>query len=80
MTDRGLSADGLLKEKMSVKFSGEDKLINRFDAGANFLVGYKLGNGLLLNAGYNLGLTNLIPNSGKTVSNRVLSFVVGYQF
>lgn len=78
--DRGLSADGPLEQRLSIKFSGKDKFLNRFDTGANFLAGYTFGNGLLLNAGYNLGFTNLISISDKTVSNRVLSFVVGYQF
>lgn len=64
-----------------LKFSGDDKDMNLFDAGVNFLGGYKFNNGFLINAGYGLGLTNLIPdNDGDKVSNRVLSFGVGFQF
>ena len=63
-----------------LKFSGDDRDFNTIDAGVNFLAGYKLNNGLLLNAGYGLGLTNLVPNADQTVSNRVLSFGLGFQF
>ena len=64
-----------------VDFSGDDKDMNAFDAGVNFLGGYKLPNGLIINAGYGLGLTNLNPDSdSKKLNNRVLSFGVGFQF
>ena len=63
-----------------LKFSGDNKDMNPIDAGANFLLGYKLENGLLINGGYNLGLTNLVPNAKDKVSNRVWSFGVGFQF
>src|SRR5690606_4701568 len=61
-----------------LNFSGDDKDMNVIDAGANFMLGYKLSNGFLVNAGYNLGLTQLVPDANKTVSNRVLSFGVGF--
>lgn len=64
-----------------LSFSGDNKDMNVVDAGVNFLGGYKFGNGLLLNAGYGLGLTNLNPHdAGSSFSNRVLSFGVGFQF
>ncbi len=67
-----------------IDFSGDDKEMKRFDAGINFLVGYKLSNGLLINAGYGLGLTNLSAQRKIKLptkySNRVLSFGVGLQF
>ncbi|MEJ5056372.1 porin family protein [Sphingobacterium sp. MYb382] len=72
----GISID----EKNNIKFSGDEKDMNRIDAGANFLLGYKLENGLLINGGYNLGLTNLVPHATDKVSNRVLSFGIGFQF
>ena len=34
--------------------------VKRFDAGLNFLLGYKLSNGFLINGGYGLGLTNIV--------------------
>ncbi len=67
-------------ESNSLKLSGSDKDLNVIDAGLNFMVGYKFSNGFLLNAGYNLGLTNIVANADKTVSNRVWSFGVGFQF
>ncbi len=63
-----------------LKFSGDDKDMNLIDAGANFMAGYRFNNGLLINAGYNLGLSQLVPEADKTISNRVLSFGVGFQF
>ncbi|MGJ1203888.1 porin family protein [Sphingobacterium lactis] len=64
-----------------LKFSGDNKNMNLIDAGANFMAGYKFNNGLLLNAGYGLGLTNLNPNdNGDKSSTRTLSFGLGFQF
>lgn len=63
-----------------MEFSGDDKDMNLIDAGVNFLGGYKFNNGFLINAGYNLGLSNLNPGDGEKSSNRVLSFGVGFQF
>ncbi len=63
-----------------LKFSGDNKDMNLIDAGVNFLGGYKFNNGFLINAGYNLGLSNLNPGDGEKSSNRVLSFGVGFQF
>lgn len=55
--------------------------MKRFDYGANFLAGYKLSNGFLFNAGYGLGLANVWNlGDGVNVTNRVLSFGVGFQF
>lgn len=64
-----------------IEFSGDDKDMNAFDAGINFLGGYKLSNGLIINAGYGLGLTNLNPDSDSDKwTNKVLSFGIGFQF
>jgi hypothetical protein len=45
-----------------IKFSGNEKTQNLVDAGANFLLGYKLANGFLINAEYGLGITDLNPD------------------
>jgi hypothetical protein len=65
----------------NLKFTGSKRDMNLIDAGLNFLGGYKLNNGFLLNAGYGLGLSNLSPsdNSDKKLSNRTFSFGIGYQ-
>ncbi|GEM68505.1 hypothetical protein SMI01S_21110 [Sphingobacterium mizutaii NBRC 14946 = DSM 11724] len=64
-----------------VEFSGNNKMMNRWDAGINFAVGYKLSNGLLIQAGYGLGLTNLNASShSKDFSSRTINFGVGFQF
>lgn len=58
-----------------------DAGIKTFDAGLNFLGGYKLTNGFLINAGYGLGLTNMYKDlDGVTSKNRVFSVGVGFQF
>lgn len=64
-----------------IHFSGDDKNRNRMDAGFNFITGYRLTSGFLFSVGYGLGLTDLSPsNVDNTMSNRVLSFGVGFQF
>ena len=74
------NAAGFENER-DLSFSGDNKDMNRIDAGVNFLAGYRFNGGLLLNAGYGLGLTNLNPVSNNTTyANRVWSFGVGFQF
>ncbi|MFD2598924.1 porin family protein [Sphingobacterium corticis] len=69
------------ENERDLSFSGDNKDMNRIDAGVNFLAGYRFNGGLLLNAGYGLGLTNLNPVSNNTTyANRVWSFGVGFQF
>lgn len=61
--------------------SFKDAGLNAFDAGLNFLGGYKLSNGFLINAGYGLGLTNIVKDiEGGSVKNKVFSVGVGFQF
>jgi hypothetical protein len=65
-----------------VKFSGSDEnSLKSMEYGANFLAGIKLKGGLLFNVNYDLGLTNMVPNSdsGK-LKNRVFGISVGYAF
>lgn len=64
-----------------ISFSGNNKMMNRWDAGINFAVGYKLSNGLLIQAGYGLGLSNLnASENSKKFSTRTMNFGIGYQF
>jgi len=59
---------------------GDDGL-KRFDAGINTMLGYKLANGFLLNAGYSFGLVDMSGSDGNgSVKNNVLSFGGGFQF
>lgn len=64
-----------------IKFGSKEGEMKVIDAGANFMLGYKMSNGLLINAGYGLGLSNLSNESGSDnkFSNRVLSFGIGFQ-
>lgn len=46
-----------------LKRSGEEKAVNAFDAGLNFLAGFKTAGGFLINANYGWGLLNLNPGT-----------------
>lgn len=77
-----LALDGESLEDSKIKFTGKDKDMNALDYGANFLLGYKLPSGLLINAGYGLGLADVVPDNPTNTkyANRVLSFGLGFQF
>jgi hypothetical protein len=74
-------------EDVKVKFDGkkaadldetDDKIhAKALDAGANFLAGYELKNGLLFSINYSLGLTNFSPDGDKS-KNSYLGISVGY--
>jgi len=61
----------------------EGKDLKSLDLGVNFLGGVQLSNGFNIGAGYGLGINDLRPknttNDGK-LTNRVLSFSLGYSF
>lgn len=65
-----------------LEFGSEDGEYKRIEFGFNFLGGYQLKNGLNINLGYGLGLSNVINNTsgnGKA-SNRVLYVGLGLNF
>lgn len=78
----GSFGDSEASEEFDIEFGSGDDQMKRIEAGANFMAGYKLPNGFLINASYGLGLTNLnnSSDSDNKVSNRVLSFGIGFQF
>ncbi|WP_426671334.1 outer membrane beta-barrel protein [Mucilaginibacter sp. McL0603] len=51
---------------------------NNPELGVNFIAGVKLKKKLLIDIGYNLGLSNLVDNG--TIKNRVMNISVGYLF
>jgi len=61
---------------------GKDETLKGTDFGVNFLAGFKLGNGLLLNANYGLGLTNLAAakSVSDNIKNRGFSVGIGVEF
>lgn len=65
---------------LSESGSFDEADIKAFDAGVNILGGYRLGNGLSLNAGYGWGLTNIDKDSGATTKNKLFSVGIGFQF
>jgi hypothetical protein len=78
---------GSTETKTDVNF-GKDEgnfpgTVKGTDFGVNFLGGVQLNNAVTIGAGYGLGLTDLRPSeeggNGK-ITNRVLSFSVGYAF
>jgi len=65
----------------NMTFTGSGRSQNLVDVGANFLLGYKLSNGFLINAEYGLGMTNLDPNKdNEHLHNHTWRFGVGFQF
>lgn len=67
----------------NIKYGDKDDAdLKRGDFGLNFLAGYQLKNGLSLQAGYGLGLSNVMNNDGQdfTGKNRVFSVGLGYSF
>lgn len=77
-------------EDVDIKFDGkkaedlegeteEAVHLKRLDAGANFLAGYELKNGLLFSVNYSLGLTKISPDGGDG-KNGYFGISVGYLF
>jgi len=67
-------------QSYDINFGSADDEVNRFDWGFNFLAGYKLTNGFLVNAGYGLGLGNLNNVGSGNLRNGVFSAGVGFEF
>lgn len=69
-----------------VKFDGNENSndgkdhFKPFELGANFLAGYKFGNGLFVNVHYNMGLSNINLDESSTTRNRYFGVGVGYLF
>ncbi|MBD0331112.1 MAG: PorT family protein [Chitinophagaceae bacterium] len=70
----------------NVKFDGDenadddDAHFKPFDFGAHIIAGYRLSNGLFINAHYNHGFSNVSPQDGTTIKNRYFGLGVGYSF
>lgn len=60
--------------------NNENKDLNLIDAGANFMVGYRFTNKLLLSVNYNLGLTDILPDMSGTQSFRGWALGIGFHF
>lgn len=74
---RAKSTQGNLSESVSFGDAG----LKNFNAGLNFLTGFKFSNGFLINGGYDLGLTNILKDSGGvSAKTRGFSVGIGYQF
>lgn len=73
--------EGATSGEREFKF-GKDETLKGTDFGVNFLAGFKLGNGLLLNANYGLGLTNIAGerNISSDIKNRGFSVGLGFEF
>ena len=82
--DLGPQLGILLSSKMKVDSESEDMKdqTESMDFGLGFGAGYKLENGLFLDARYVLGLSNLAKDIGddESVKNNVFQFSVGYKF
>jgi len=60
---------------------GKEETLKGTDFGVNFLAGYKLAGGLLIHAGYGLGLTNIAgdANWSNDIKNRVWTVGLGFE-
>ena len=77
-------------ESRNIKFDGKktadlisgdkDSHLKALDFGGNVLAGYKMSNGLYLNAGYTLGFSNLNPNANASFKTNGLTIKVGFLF
>lgn len=77
-------------EKGDVKFDGKkaaevpasdnDAHLKSLDFGVNALAGYKMANGVFLNVGYTLGLSNLDPNENSSFKTKGFTIKLGYMF
>ncbi len=84
----GLSGKGKgdNNQNVKIKFDGKDEISSDFlhlkttDLGLSFCLGYQLHNGLFLNGGYYLGLTDIDPNKDFDWKNHGFSIKVGYMF
>lgn len=65
--------------KTDIKFGSDADQMKVVDYGANFQLGYKMANGLLINGGYGLGLGNMSNVSGLKVKNNVFSVGIGFE-
>lgn len=75
--------DGDFSSSTLNEFSfGKDEALKGTDYGVNFLAGFKLGNGLLLNANYGLGLANIAgaKSLSDDIKNRGFSVGIGVEF
>lgn len=57
-----------------------ETLMKRVDVSANFLAGVEFNNGIFVNAGYLLGLTNISKNQDGGYKNRGILLTVGFMF
>ena len=74
---------GKSSTSMDIKFgSAEGDQMKSMQYGVDFVAGFKLKNGLLINLNYNLGLSNDVPTGGANGSNKskVFGASVGYAF
>lgn len=82
----GLTASDSKDLKFGTNSSTDNsKHLKSLDFGLNFLLGYQLTNGLSINGGYGLGLTNINPSAdieGNKASfkNSVVSVGLGFAF
>ncbi|NGF54945.1 PorT family protein [Parapusillimonas sp. SGNA-6] len=81
VNSRDGSGDGSSNTLNEFSF-GKDEELKGTDFGVNFLAGFKLGNGLLLNANYGLGLTNIAgaKSFSDDIKNRGFSVGLGFEF
>ncbi|GAA4905236.1 porin family protein [Mucilaginibacter defluvii] len=71
---------GAGEANMSEDIEFGDGGLKRLNVGVGALAGYKLDEGLLLNVGYDLGLSSIIDGDAGSIKTRAFTISVGYAF
>lgn len=60
----------------------DNAMLKRFDFGAGLMLGYEFSNGIMINAGYQMGLLDAMDagSDNATMRNQTISLGVGYKF
>jgi hypothetical protein len=74
--------NGGVAASVKLKFgNGPDDDLKPMDLGANFITGYRLWNGIVFGANYNIGLSNLMTDAqGGKWNNYYFGLRLGYEF
>jgi hypothetical protein len=84
ISDGSDTEEGSESDDEKVKFDNDDDAdhlsLKPLEFGANFLAGYKLANGLFIQANANIGLNNISPYDDTSLKTRYFGIGIGYFF
>ncbi len=80
ITDDVESVDVKFDGKKEAEVTDDNAHLKAFEFGGNIIAGYKLQSGLFFNVHYNIGFSNISPDTEGTAKNKYLGFGIGYFF